>query len=188
MRDITSIFNNTPLKNKTYKIYGTAPTDKDIPKDVDHVFYSPYFIMSFAFDSRCDTRYNLHCCTHDIAHVIDLWKRGATDRLFLNNFGWRIRDDYEKWPRNDLFKELRVITLQGFLTQNLFGWDRRLAYQTFARRLLRNRAKPSDPAFFPTNNEWVTKVNEYERENDRIGFNNYIDMWQDACKYVKLKR
>jgi len=113
MRDITSIFNNTSLKNKTYKIYGTTGTDND--KTIDHVYYSPYFIMSFAFDKRCNTKYSLHCCTHDIAHVIDLWKNGNEKRLLLNDFGWRIRDDYEKWPRNDLFKELRVITLQGFI-------------------------------------------------------------------------
>lgn len=191
MRDITPIFNKSLLKNNTFKIYGTSYSDSYMEKEDtagESVYYSPYFILSFAFDKRCDTNYNLHCLSHDIAHMIDLWERGNEDRLLLNNFGWALRRDDEKWPRNDIFRELRTVTLQGFLTNNIFGWDRQLVYRPAVKRRFRNSVKSGQPKFLPTKEEYLDKVAEYERHNERIGIDNYIGMWQDLCRYVKVNR
>lgn len=191
MRNITPIFNNSLLKNKTFKIYGTSYGDSYIESDDEYgesVYYSPYFLLSFGFDKHCDTRYNLHCLTHDIAHMIDLWEHGNEKRLLLNNFGWDITKDNAKWPRNDIFKELRTITLQGFLTKNVFGFDRELVYRPKVKVNFRRRVKPGQSKFLPTKEKWDAKVAEYERHNERVGINNYIGMWQDLCMYVKANR
>lgn len=187
MKNITSVFNATPFKNKTFNVYATIPSDERfISEDEDYLYYTPYFFASFAYDTRHDTKRNLHCIAHDIAHALDLWERGQEKRLLEGNFGWRIRPDGEKWPTNDIHKEMRTAVLQGFITQNLFGFDREQVFRS--RQYIRTRIKPEYAPFLPTKKEYDDKVNQYKRHCHRVGFDKYTSMWQDLCQYVKENR
>jgi len=184
MKDITYIFNATRLKNKTYKFYGTIQSDKD-----SGPYYTPHAIKNFGYKVRSTTRGSIWTSMHDVAHVVDLWDRAQTDRLLLEEFGWSLDKAFDgrHWPRNDLFKELRVLALQHFLCQNTFGWNRTKVNSAGNKRFLRGKSKIKGD-FLPTKKEWDDRFEKHLRHYERVGYDTYIDMWQKACAFVKLYR
>lgn len=182
MKDITHIFNATPLKNNTYLFFATIESSPFIEP-----YYTVHYIKNFNYKGKSNSRKSLWTSIHDIAHVIDLWEHGHPERLMMTEFGWKLTERQAQWPLQDIYKELRVTVLQSFLCQNTFGWSREREHSKWSKRELRGRCKVKG-GFLPTKKEWDERVAKYRNHYENLGYEAVVRMWQEACQYVKDNR
>lgn len=182
MRDITSLINNTKLKNSTYKFIGLNKTTHSFSGP----FYTPRVMTNFSARRTSTCFHSITTTLHDVSHIIDLYERGKECRLLQEEFGWPIRADNVKWTNSELNTEIRVLTLQSFLSENLFGKTEDWVHGSYIKKIFRKRSITGD--YLPTKREWDEAVAVYDKEIRSKKFSTYINIWKDACRYTKSNR
>lgn len=185
MRNITHLFDDGPFKNSTFKFYSTTERDGDLGS-----YYTPHYIANWAHGNMHFTSYRAQNMNiHEICHAIDLYSRGKEESLLKDNFGWAIPDRGQKVPVYVTMLELRVLTLQTFLIQNLYPGVYRRDIQGYkAGSTKRDYRARTDRKFLPTNKLWDAQTAEFFKAHEAIGVKGYMKVWKAACTYVKKNR
>lgn len=183
MKNVTSVVDKTPFKNSTYTYYATGAKD-----DHPGLFYTPYTMTNWFFDDGHKSYDSFNMLLHDMCHVIDLYKEGEEHRLLLPDFGWQLQDSTptkeEKLPAKCFVRELRVITLQKFFEERIFGSNVEAPNSKSFKAGYRKRVyEPLLPG-----REWNRTTAKMKQEHEEFGIVKYLKIWKAACRYVKINR
>ncbi len=169
MKEITELFDNTPLGNPVFRVFSTDTGELDFG-------YTPQSITTWnrgQYDHH-DPR-NVSYAVHEIAHVIDLCGR-SPERILQNNFGYPRRNHL---TNKTMHNEIRVLAIQSILeTANPtlatpYDTDGTHAILTEHHKIPCNR------------DDFVTLL---EQAKEGLIVERLYRAWQKACLYVYMNR
>lgn len=179
MKNITKVINSTPFKNKTYECIAMGSKDEH-----PDLFYTPYSLTNWWFKNEPRSFGSINMIIHDICHIIDLYESGKEHQLLQPDFGWKLQDGDEKIPNAWMMNEMKIITMQAFLTSRIFG----KSHDVNSNDIIRDYRKRTIDPFLPTKKEWKEVTKRLLTHHENIGVLKYLKLWKQATSYVKHNR
>lgn len=166
---VNSLFDGTPLAQTYIEM-------QEVSRDEYSGCYTPYRIQSWNFGYYPNDSVDVAALyLHEVAHVIDLWRRGKYERLLQSNYGM----SFAGFNRTGLRVEALVFTIQDRLSWALFK-------KAIPMPLL-STFQGGDKHL--TEAEWNKMWMEIARKECRgHTLDSYYKDWQDACAYIAENR
>lgn len=174
MFDITNYLSLSALKNETFRFQSTTYDDEKVPT------YTTTAIRTWMYGDvphQCPEN-NGHML-HEVAHVIDMFRRNKS-RLLLDNFGY-IRKR-EVWPRKHIENEANIIAIQTRLADMDSKFFKVSPLSGFYSSI------NDDGDFKDIPMTYMEFMDIFDRKYSEAKLPDLLEDWRGACEFVKENR